>query len=132
MPLARTFVVANRTALIGIRTQPISTTSASTPVDELALTRSDCFATSRILLCIYFVYIFLHVHFFLSGRGSFLLLSAPGHAGSPPEHHGVSVGLGRGPWHVLWGFKVTKIGKNHGEAFRARRVIQAHANPRTG
>ena len=42
---------------------------------------------------------------FSSGR-SFLVLSAPGHAGSrsPTEHDGASVGPGRGPWHVLWGF----------------------------
>ena len=49
--------------------------------------------------------------FFSSGRGSFLVLSAPGHAGSPPAHHSPSLGPGRGPWHVLWGFKVAKIGK---------------------
>ena len=67
--------------------------------------------------------------FFSSGRGSFLVLSAPEDAESPPEHYGASVGPGRGPWHVLWGFKVTS---NHGEACRARRAIQAHANPRTG
>ena len=31
---------------------------------------------------------FLHIdNFFSSGRGSFLVLSAPGHAGSPPERH---------------------------------------------
>ena len=39
-----------------------------------------------------------------------------------------SLGPGRGPWHVLWGFKVARP---LGEAFRARRAIQAHANPRT-
>ena len=61
--------------------------------------------------------------------GSFLVLSAPWHAGSPPEHHGASVGPGRRPWHVLWGFK---IASPHEEAFRARRAIQAPANPRTG
>ena len=49
--------------------------------------------------------------FFSFGRGSFLVLSAPGHAWSPPEHHGASVGPARGPWHVLSGFKVAKIGK---------------------
>ena len=67
--------------------------------------------------------------FFSSGRGSFLVLSAPWHAGSPPEHQGESVGPGRHPWHVLWGFSVAS---SHGEAFRARRAIQAPANPRTG
>ena len=40
-----------------------------------------------------------------------------------------SVGPGRGPWHVLWGFKVAS---NDRQSFRARRAIQAHANPRTG
>ena len=37
---------------------------------------------------------FLHIDIlFSSSRGSFLVLSALGHAGSPPEHHGASVGL---------------------------------------
>ena len=81
-----------------------------------------------VLLCVH-VFFFAHRHFFSSGHGSFLVLSAPAHAGSPPEHLGPSVGLGRGPWQVLWGFKVER---NHGEAFRARRAIQAHANPCTG
>ena len=79
------------------------------------------------LLCI--IFFFLYRHFFSSGRGSFLVLSAPGNAGSPPEHHGPSVGPARGPWHVLSGFKVAS---NHGEAFRTRRAIQTHANPHTG
>ena len=74
--------------------------------------------------------VFFHIgNFFSYDGGSFLVLSTPGHAGSPPEHHGASVGPGRGPWHVLWGFKVVS---NHEEAFRARRATQAHANPRTG
>ena len=67
--------------------------------------------------------------FFSSGRGSFLVLSAPWHAGSPPEHKGANVGPGRRPWHVLWGFKVASP---HGEAFRARRAIQDLANSLTG
>ena len=37
-------------------------------------------------------------------------------------------GPGRGPWHVLWGFKVASL---LGDGFRARGAIQAHANPRT-
>ena len=37
-----------------------------------------------------------------------------------------SLSPGRGPWHVLWGLKVARP---LGEAFRARRAIQAHANP---
>ena len=72
---------------------------------------------------------FARRYFFSSGRGSFLVLSAPGQEGSLPEHRGASVGPGRGPRHALWGLKVAS---NHGEAFRARRAIQAHANPRTG
>ena len=39
-----------------------------------------------------------------------------------------SVGPGRGPWHVLWGFKVASP---LGEGFRARRAIKASANSRT-
>ena len=66
-------------------------------------------------------------HFFSSGRGPFLVLSAPWHAGSPPEHHGASVGPGRRPWHVLWGFKLASPLE---KGFRAPRAIQAHANPR--
>ena len=40
-----------------------------------------------------------------------------------------SLGPDRGPWHALWGFKVVSP---LGEGFRARRAIQASANPRTG
>ena len=43
---------------------------------------------------------------FSSGRGSFLVLSDPWHEGSPPGRHGASLGPGRGPSHVLWGFKL--------------------------
>ena len=39
-----------------------------------------------------------------------------------------SLGPGRGPWHVLWEFKVAR---SLGEGFRASRDIQAPANPRT-
>ena len=82
----------------------------------------------HVLLCINVF--FWHIGIlFSSGRGSFLVLSAPWHTGSPPEHHGASVYPGRRQWHVLWGFKVASP---HGEAFRARRAIQAPANPRTG
>ena len=45
---------------------------------------------------------------FLSGaRGSFLALSAAGHAGGPPVHHVASLGPGR----AAWAFRVTKSGK---------------------
>ena len=37
-----------------------------------------------------------------------------------------SLGPGRVPWHVLWGLKEARP---LGETFRARRAIQAHANP---
>ena len=60
---------------------------------------------SLVLLCIN-VFFWLFGIFFTFGRGSFLLLSAPRHIGSPPGHHDARLGPGRGPWHVLWGFKV--------------------------
>ena len=51
-------------------------------------------------------------------------------AGRPPEHHGASLGPGRGPWHVLWGFKVAKIGKSprggHSEHVEPSRPMQTH------
>ena len=81
----------------------------------------------EVLICV-FICFCTSACFSSSGRGSILVLSAPGHAGSPPEHHDASVGPGQGQCHVLWGFKVAR---NHGEAFRARRAIHAHANPRT-
>ena len=69
----------------------------------------------------------LHVDiFFSSGRGSFVVLSAPEYAGNPPEHHGANVGPGRGPWHVLWRFKVART---YGEVSGARRAIPARAKP---
>ena len=40
-----------------------------------------------------------------------------------------SLGPGRGPWHVLWGFKEASPLR---EGLRARIAIQVHANPRTG
>ena len=86
---------------------------------------------ARTVLCVYY-YVHMcflaHRHFFLFRPRVFLVLSAPWHAKSPPKHQGASVGPGRLPWHVLWGFKVASP---HGEAFRARRAIQAPANPRT-
>ena len=47
----------------------------------------------------------------------------------PARTPDASLGPGRGPWHVLWGFEVASP---LGEGFRARRAIQAHANPRNG
>ena len=100
-------------------------TSASKSASKLRFRILNIFIL-RVCINVFFLYIGI---FFSSGRGPFLVLSALGHAGSPPEHHGANVGPDRGPWHVLWGFKVAS---NHREAFRARRAIQAHSNPRTG
>ena len=47
---------------------------------------------------------------FSDPRGCFLALSAAGHAGGPPVHHGASLGPVRAPWRVLWAFKVTESG----------------------
>ena len=48
---------------------------------------------------------------FSGARGSFFLLSAAGHAGGAPVHHGVSVSHGRAPWRVFWAFKLAESGK---------------------
>ena len=40
-----------------------------------------------------------------------LALSAAGHTGGPPIHHGASVGPRRAPWRVLWALKAAKYGK---------------------
>ena len=70
---------------------------------------------------------FLHIGIFFSpGRGSFLVLSALGHAGSPPEHQGASVGPSRGPWHVLWGFKVAVPTGSDSEHVEPSRPMQTH------
>ena len=42
---------------------------------------------------------------FSGARGSFLALSAAGHAGGAPVH-GASLGPGRAPWGALWAFKI--------------------------
>ena len=61
---------------------------------------------------------FLHIGvFFLFRPRVFSRALGSGHARSPPEHHSASVGPGRAPWYVLWGFEVAS---NHGEAFRPR------------
>ena len=49
--------------------------------------------------------------FFSGARGSFIALSAAGHAGGPPVNHGASVGPGQAPWRVLWAFNVAKSGE---------------------
>ena len=43
---------------------------------------------------------------FSSGRGSFLALSAAGHAGGPRVHHGANVDPGRAPRLALWVLKI--------------------------
>ena len=91
---------------------------------------SDASRRETLLLRVCVNVFFWHIGIFLSsGPGSLLVLSAPWHAGSPPEHHGGIVSPGRRPWRVFWGFKDASL---HGEAFRARRAIQATANPRAG
>ena len=59
--------------------------------------------------------------YFSSGRGSFLVHSAPWHAESPPELRAQVLSPGRGPWYVLWGLKVASP---LGEGFRARRACK--------
>ena len=69
-----------------------------------------------------------HMGQFLSScRGSFLALSAAGHAGGPPVHHGASVGSGRAPWRVLWASR--ELASNHGIPFRRARA--EHDNVKT-
>ena len=51
--------------------------------------------------------LFLDVCTLFSGaRGSFLALSAAGHAGEAPVHHSASLGPERAPWCLLWAFKL--------------------------
>ena len=48
-------------------------------------------------------YVFLEICTLFSGNrhGYFLALSAAGHAGIPPVHHGARLGPGRAPWRVF-------------------------------
>ena len=62
-----------------------------------------------VILCI--KSFFRNTKLFSSGRRSCLALSAAGHAGDPPVHHGASMGPDRAPCRVLWAFKVAKSGK---------------------
>ena len=59
----------------------------------------------------YKINFFQNTQLFCSGRGSFLELSAAGHAEDPPVRGGSSVGPGRALWRVPWAFKVAKSGK---------------------
>ena len=80
-----------------------------------------------------YTYIYICKCVFFTLRHLFLLrprvfpraLGSVAHRG-PARTPYASLGPGRGPWHVLWGLKVARP---LGEAFRARRTIQAHANP---
>ena len=68
-----------------------------------------------------------HIGIFCSsGRRSFLVLSDPWHAGSPPEHHCASVSPGRRPWHVLWGLKSHVSTGRHSEHVGPSRPVQTH------
>ena len=69
--------------------------------------------------------------FSLPGADFFLVLSTPGHGGSPSEHHGASVRPDRGPSHVLWGFKCHENWQvttgRHSEHVEPSRPTQTHA-----
>ena len=76
------------------------------------------------------VCVFFYICALFSGaRGSFVALSAAGHEGDQPVHHGASLGPGRAPWRVLWAFKDAKSGKYHGAAFRGARAKQCNEKP---
>ena len=65
-----------------------------------------------LLLCTDVCVVFFNICALFSGaRGSFLALSATGHTGDLPVHHGASLGPGRSPWRVLWAFEVVKSNK---------------------
>ena len=69
-----------------------------------------------------------HQHFFLFRPRVFSRALDSVARMEPGRTPRVSLGPDRGPWHVLWGFKVARP---LGEGFRARRTVQAPANPRT-
>ena len=96
--------------------------------------------TSRHLSCPSFppFYYYLHIckrvflalrHFFLFRPRVFPRAMGSVACREPARTPHASLGPGRSPWHVLWGFEVASP---LGEGFRARIAIQAHANPRTG
>ena len=77
-------------------------------------------------LCIYINVFFWHIGIFLSsGRGSFLVLSAPWHAGSPPGPRTQVWALAEVRGTSSGGSKWLRSGmdSDHGEAFRP---LQAH------
>ena len=76
--------------------------------------------------CIYVCVFFTLRHFFLFRPRVFpRALRSVAH-GEPARTSCASFGPRRGPCHVLLGLKLARL---LGEAFRARKAIQAHANP---
>ena len=73
------------------------------------------------------VFFFAHRRFFLFRPRVFSRALGSGARREPARTPRRRCSPGRGPWYVLWGFKVAC---NRGEAYRARKAIQAHANPR--
>ena len=70
---------------------------------------------------------FLHIDIlFSASRGSFLVLSALGHAGSPPEHHGASVGLAEVRGTCSRGSKSQVTTGRHFEHVEPSRPMQTH------
>ena len=75
-------------------------------------------------------HIYIYKNVFFSPFGIFFSSVVPGALGSgahrePVRTQYASLGPGRGPWHVLWGLKGARP---LGEAFQARRAIQAHTH----
>ena len=100
----------------GQREYLVRTRVCPVPIPDLENVQHTCYGIPTsyryhfILLCSSVLFLRMGI-FFSSCRGSFLVLSAPEHAGSPPVHHDASVGRVRGPWYALWGFEVAKTGK---------------------
>ena len=88
----------------------------------------------HILLCTSYkcVFFFAHGHFFLFRPGSFSCSRLRGEQGARPNTTAQVRALAEVRGTCSGGSKSRKLASNHGEAFRARRAIQADANPRTG
>ena len=67
---------------------------------------------------------FLHLHAYLRHPWVFLELSAEGHAGGSPLHHGESLDPGRVPWRMFWVSKSRNLARNDGAVFRGATVGQ--------
>ena len=74
-----------------------------------------------------------HRHFFLFRPRVFSrVLSAPGHARSPPELHGASVGSGRGSRHAFSGDSKSLVTTGrHSEHVEPFRPMQTHVQDKT-